>query len=163
MAIVAVALVGALVKWLLWIGSMNDHKGTVTEFMTDIRTDMTDIRTDIKQILLRLPPTPIPTVDSSPRHLSDYGERIRDEVQAIAWAEQEATRLRHETEGKEPYEVEDISRSHAKRVSLSPEIQRTAYENGFSHDHVRTVLGIVLRDRLIGTAKPGGHGDGSDD
>ena len=117
--IAGLAVLGGLAKWIHWMGETNEHKNGVGKVLDEIRDD-------IKKILLRLPP--IPAVDGSPRRLTDYGERIRDEVGANVWASREAALLRNSTKGKEPYEVEEISVSHARRVSLTPEMRRAAYE-----------------------------------
>ena len=57
--------------------------------------------------------------------------------------------MRNTAEDKEAYEIEKISLAHARSISLSSEMQRAAYENGFSHEHVHMVLGLVLRDELL--------------
>ena len=139
-AIVVVAVAIALGRLLMWIGGIKEHKSEATKFMKEIRKD-------IKKVLLRLPP--IPAAETSPCRLAGYGERIRDEVGATAWAEQEADILRPRVASKEPYEIEEISVAHAREASLSPEMRRAAYENGFSHEHIRVVLGLELRDELI--------------
>lgn len=138
--IVVVALVGALVKWLLWIGAMNEHKSEVGEFMREIRAD-------IKRVFQRLPAEPIGA--ASPRTLTDYGETIRDVVGAVEWATAEALGLVTKVQGMRGYEIEDLAFDHARSHDLDSDIREAAFEHGFTVDHVRDVLAVVLRDELL--------------
>lgn len=144
-AIVAVALVGALVKWLIWMGSMNERQSTVTEFMAEIRDD-------IKKILRRLLAEPVG--QTSPRALTDYGEELSAKLGAVTWAEQEADSLRDQDTGTEPFEIEEFSFEHLRkrypqRPDFSPAIRAAIYEHGIGRDDVHSVLAVVLRDELI--------------
>ena len=144
-AVVAVALVGALVKWLLWIGSMNEHKSEASSLLREIRAD-------IKKIFQRLPAEPIGS--ASPRALTDYGQRIADAVDAKIWAEREAQNLDAQAEGRRGYEIEDLAFQHVETHELSPDIRETAFEQGFTVAHVRDVLAVVLRDVLLDRREP---------
>ena len=52
--------------------------------------------------------------------------------------------------GKPAYEVQDISFDYAREeYEFSPSMREAMYEHGYSGDHVRAVLGVVLRDELL--------------
>ena len=126
--------------WLLmWVGGMKEHKSTVTSFMTEIRED-------IKKLLKWVAP---PIATGSPRQLTEYGDLISGALDAEAWAVLEAARLRDEVEGLQPYEIEERSFAHTEQMDLPSDIKAAKYEHGFPDEHVRQVLGLVLRDRLI--------------
>ena len=74
-AITIVAVASSLGWLLMWVGGLKEHKSEVTKFMAEVRETL-------RSILLRLPP--VPTGTTSPRHLTDYGETIRDKVGAPA-------------------------------------------------------------------------------
>ncbi|MCY4369833.1 MAG: hypothetical protein OXF41_10575 [bacterium] len=144
-AIVTVALVGAMVKWLIRIGSMNEHKRTVTGFTVEIRDD-------IKKIMRRLPAEPVGM--TSPLALTDYGKKLSAKLDAVMWAKQEADSLRDQDTGTEPFEIEEFSFEHVRRTypqirDLSITIRTAVYEHGINRDHVYSVLEVVLRDELI--------------
>lgn len=131
----------ALVTAGVWVGSMNEHKSTVADFMAEIRDD-------VKKILRRLP-TPIePT---SPLSLTEYGEAIAEAVGAARWVEEHAETVRGRATGKPAFEVQEITFAYAREeYELSPSIREAMYEHGYTGDHVRAVLGVVLRDELLG-------------
>ena len=91
-----------------------------------------------------------PAASASPLRLTDYGEEISTAVSAPSWAEETAETLRRQVTDKQPYEVAEVSYDAGQEYTLSPQVREAMYEYGYSDDHVRTVLGIVLRDELIG-------------
>ena len=149
---VLLAIATALVTATAWITGiykngkhtkqdLDDHKGTVSGFMAEIRED-------IKKILGRLPADPIGA--TSPLSLTDYGEEIAKAVDAATWAKNHVGMVKDRALGKPAYEIEDISFAYARtEYTLSPSMRETMYEHGYSGDHVRSVLGVVLRDELI--------------
>ncbi len=141
MAIVAVAVGSGLVWFLMWVGSVKEHKSAVTKFMDEIRDD-------IKKILRRLPAAPVGA--GSPVALTDYGEEIAKAIDATEWVRIHADTIRATISGKAAYEIKEISFEYAREQELSPSMREVMYEYGYSGDHVRAVLGVVLRDQLLG-------------
>lgn len=91
-----------------------------------------------------------PATAASPLRLTDYGEEISTAVSAPSWAEETAETLRSQVMDKQPYEIAEVSYAAGQEYTLSPQVREAMYEHGYSDDHVRTVLGIVLRDELFG-------------
>ena len=91
-----------------------------------------------------------PATNASPLQLTDYGEEISAAVNAPLWAKQTAKTLRSQVMGKQPYEIAELSFDAGQKYTLSSQVREAMYEHGYSDDHIRTVLGIVLRDELIG-------------
>lgn len=87
---------------------------------------------------------------SSPVSLTEYGEKIAQAVNASAWARKHAEVVQGRVAGKAAYEVEEISFSYAREEhELSPSMREIMYEHGYSGEHVRSVLGVMLRDELL--------------
>ncbi|MDE0353393.1 MAG: hypothetical protein OXM57_11960 [bacterium] len=139
-AIVVVALVGGFWKWARWTGRVDTN-------LTELKGFMREIRADIKKIFERLPAAPIGS--ASPRTLTDYGKKIAEAVKATSWAEREAQGLDDQAKGMRGYEIEDLAFQHVSNHDLAHEIRETAFEQGFTVDHVRDVLAVVLRDQLL--------------
>lgn len=140
-AVLIVAVATGLAWLLPWIGGIKEHKSSVTKFMSEIRED-------IKTILRRLPAEPI--TPKSPLALTGYGEEIAAAVGALRWAMEHVESVRDRVVGKPAYEVEEISFAYAREeYELSSSMREVMYENGYSGEHVRAVLGVVLRDELI--------------
>ena len=92
---------------------------------------------------------PVPATAASPLRLTNYGEAISAAVSATVWAQQKAETLRSQVRGKQPYEIAELSFAAGQEYALGPQVREAMYEYGYLHDHVRTVLGIVLRDELF--------------
>ena len=132
---------------------LDEYKGTVSGFMAEIRDD-------IKKILHRLPAYPIGT--TSPLSLTDYGEEIAAAVNALPWAREHVELVKGRAAGKPAYEIEEISFAYAREEhELSPSMREVMYEHGYSGEHVRSVLGLVLRDELIRLERGSGAVDQS--
>lgn len=92
---------------------------------------------------------PVPATIASPLRLTEYGENISAVVDAPLWASQHVTTLSEKVRDKRPYEIEEISFAFAEQYDPSPSMRDAMWEHGYSIEHVRTVLGIVLRDELL--------------
>ena len=146
--VAAVAVLGSLGKLIHWMGKMEEHRSSVSEFMGEIRTD-------IKQIFDRLP---IPTVaNGSPVRLTDLGRTIAKSLRAKEWAVSIATSALPEVVNKRPFEVEEFSRKYVE-TRLDPKFQdrvaACAYEFGTKRENVNSVLWVVLRDELLPRIPP---------
>ncbi len=146
LVILLVFVLGGLVWLSKWIGSVNEHKSTVAEFMKEIRAD-------IKRIFRRLPSKTL--AQESPIRLTPLGEEIAKALDAPTWAERQAGSLRGRVAGKAPYRVQDVAFEFA-RYEYRPDeqfeikLEAVAYTNGVTKEEVLDVLAIALRDELAG-------------
>lgn len=143
--IATIAVIGAVLRIGLWVGSVNEHKTIVTKFMKELRDKL-------DQIFLRLPAETVGGI--SPFTLTDLGKRISEELSAKDWAARIAPDLRASVTGKEPYEIRDFCYVYVRDTLVvsetqEAEIRRSAYENGVDRVQVLNVLAIELRDRLL--------------
>lgn len=148
--LVALGAVGALVKAGMWIGSMNEHKSTVVDFMADIRKDLRQLRLDVGKLLGK----PVPIKTDSPLALTDYGKELSEKLDAVNWAKMEAVSLRSQDTGTEPFEIEEFSFEYVRKEyptvrDLARSLRAAIYEHGLDRDHVYDVLALELRDELI--------------
>lgn len=149
--LVAIGVIGGLVKVGMWIGAVNTDRNN---FSTSISSLAEEIRADIKKILSRLPPVPIAA--ESPLRLTDFGNQIAEDIKAGEWADQlyASGKLQKEVVGKSPYEIQEFCLNFAQSKLEYDDTQldllrRCAFDNGIEIDTVKRVLGIVLRDRLL--------------
>ena len=166
-ALVSIALVGGLVRFIYWMASVNAGRNTtkddadkdrssfkdaIVKLESMIQVFMGEVREDIKQILVRLPP---PTVaGSSPVQLTDFGEKVSDYMSAKVWAEELAPALVHEVENKPEFEVDEYCHSYVREQldesGLHVSVSASAYNFGIERDGVLSVLQVVLRNTLLG-------------
>ena len=145
--IAAIAVIGVIVKISLWAGSMNAMKKTFTSFMQEVRTD-------IKKILglLAIPET---VGSQSPLRLTDTGSKISEEINAKAWANEAAGRLKDELGGSTPYLIQKFCFEYVTTTEFNPpqelmeKMQASAYNHGVSLHGVYNVLAVELRDKLL--------------
>jgi len=138
-----VAAVTALVKLAIWIGKVEEHRGSVSKFLDEIRSD-------IKKILEQQ--VPVPVRGNSPAHLTDYGRKMAKFLQADEWAVRIAAAVENEVVNREPFRIEEFSRSYVKSLldpSMEELVSACAYEFGADKDAVKSVLWVVLRDELF--------------
>lgn len=144
--IMLAGLIGMLISIGIWIGKIEYFRGTVDKMLREIRDD-------IKKIFERLP-SPETVESNSPRRLTDLGKDISKHLKASTWAESESDKLFSGVQGKQPYEIEELSFEHVERRadSLKPfsqRIQKCSYERGVSIGGVKAVFAIELRDALL--------------
>ena len=151
--LLALAVVTALVRIGMWVGGANEHKSTVSKFMSDIREDITEIREDIKKLLRRTPTVAVSS--GSPLGLTDVGKTVAAELDASSWAKQTAEGLRDRAGGEPPYEIQELCFDYVRSDVFQPPedfsvaMKTSAYDHGIDEDQVRAVLAIVLRDVLV--------------
>ncbi len=124
-----------------WEGSVDADRSHFKEFMNTIQRQL-------NEILALVSPEPLVT-RSSPLGLTEPGERLVEQLGGGAWAKGVADELRAETDGLEPFEIEDIAFAHANDLKLPALMRKVAYEEDVPSAVIRQVLGIVLRDELI--------------
>ena len=147
---ISVTLVLAAITFAHRLGKW---QGEVNTDRTNFKSFMEEIRKDVKQILTRLPP--VPTAAGSPIMLTDLGERISQAVNAAEWAAAEAENLALETKGKDSLEIQEIAFDFAQNkfepsAEMLKIMRACAFENGIDLSGVREVLGVELRDVLLG-------------
>ena len=144
-ALVVIAVVTGVGKLVYWMGEVNTDRKGVNDFMKEIRDD-------VKEILGRLAPSPL--AGGSPLRLTDLGKSISVTLEAKAWAERTAQGLQAQIEGKQPYEIHEISFAHVKddftpTDEQDARIKSCAYENALPRGKVLDVMAVELRDKLL--------------
>ncbi|MCY4622528.1 MAG: hypothetical protein OXD34_11955 [bacterium] len=113
---------------------------------------MIEIRTDIKRLLLQSPSAPKEV--ASPLSLTEYGEEIATAIRARSWALQHVAIVKDRVAGQPAWKVNEVAFGYAQdECALSPTMTEAMYEHGYTRDHVRSVLGVVLRDELLELSK----------
>ena len=132
-----------------WRGAF---KGATDNFLRGFREDINSLRDDIKAILLRLPSEAVHR--GSSLRLTELGEKVSNELNAAAWAKDQAEKLVDSVKDMSSYEVQDRCFSFV-RTEIKPEdpyhrqIEECAFENGLSITEVFQVIGIERRDHLL--------------
>ena len=126
----------------------------------EMRHEHAETRRTLDTLLLRVGGGTPSTAGSSPLKLTDFGKKIEARIEPAAWIAATAERLRPETDGLEPFEIDALCQRHVGS-SLDTEWQRrvarTAYELGTDNRAVEDVLRVLLRDALLSTANPPPH------
>ena len=126
----------------------------------EMRHEHAETRRTLDTLLLRVGSGTPSTAGSSPLKLTEFGKKIEARIEPAAWTAATAERLRPETDGLEPFEIDALCQRHVGS-SLDTEWQRrvarTAYELGTDNRAVEDVLRVLLRDALLATANPPPH------
>ena len=149
---IVAGLVGVLVTLLALMFKFGDWHGKVNSDRSSFKEFMKEVRDDIKEILQRLPNPPLSA--SSPLRLTDFGEKIAHNISAGEWADQIVEEVSKEVIGKSPYEIQEFCFTHVQSLKVSPDqkllLDNCAYEHGIDVETVLKVLGVVVRDKLLG-------------
>ena len=143
LAIVGVAALTAIYKFAEWRGAVDADRKNFGSFIKEIRDD-------IKEILGRIPPTPV--AGNSPRTLTEFGHEISDHFGAEDWANQLIPKLAKDIRGKEPFEIDRFCQNYVQNKISDEEMVRiyeSADEMAIDKDGVLEVLAVVLRDKLL--------------
>ena len=85
--------------------------------------------------------------------MTDFGEKLAEEIGARDWARKLADTAREQVAGKIPHEIQEFCLEYVQTREYEPaELERLmhcAYDNGIPLENVKRVLGIMLRDRLL--------------
>ena len=126
----------------------------------EMRHEHAETRRTLDTLLLRVGGGTPSTAGRSPLKLTEFGKKIEARIEPAAWTAATAERLRPETDGLEPFEIDALCQQHVGS-SLDTEWQRrvarTAYELGTDNRAVEDVLRVLLRDALLGTTNPPPH------
>ena len=140
-----IAVIGFIIYVADWHGKVNMDRNTFREFMSEVRVD-------IKKILERLPS---PTIESkSPIRLNDLGQNVSERLDATTWAVNESEKLVEKVENLDALGIQETAFQHAQGFDppgeLREKMRTCAYETGIDLSGVRDVLGVELRDVLLG-------------
>jgi hypothetical protein len=150
--ILAVVVLGGIVKFSRWTGKVDSDREAFKGFMEEVREDLRKIRERIDLIFDRLP---VPTEKtSSPLTLTDFGQSIAQDVGAQEVAKRLAQGIREKTRGMDPYEVQEhcldfMTAQYKPEHELDSLINKVAYDRGVKREQVLRVIAIELRDQLL--------------
>ena len=140
-----------IVRWnvSLWVATIAPLPDAFDRLTQEFRALSTQMRRDVDETLLRLPPRAFGA--AGPARLTVYGTTLGDFVSAKEWAAGVAPSLVDALVGRQPYQIEDLSRDYVA-TRLEPDMQERvavcAYEFGIERGVVKSVLSVVLRDEL---------------
>ena len=151
-SIIAIAVLTAIGRLLIWIGQTQEHKSGVWKVVGEIRNDIKEIRNDIKKLFRLTSSTAVS--GGSPLQLTDIGKDISSTIGAKQWVEELASDLKHQVEGKQPFEIQDLCSEYVyDQMTLTPEqeikVRQCAYEKGLPKSLILDVLMVELRDELL--------------
>lgn len=140
--LVIISVAGALLAIGQWIGHVNSDRNSFSDFMKEIRDD-------IKQILRRLPNSPVNS--QSPLQLNDLGEQIAEDLEARDWAISLADGLIDRIGAMEDYEIDAYCRKYVQDLGddWRKKVMSSAYRFGLPKDDVEIVLAVVLRNVVL--------------
>ncbi len=120
----------------------------------EVRNQQAETRRTLDTLLLRMGGTERTATGSSPLKLTEFGKRIEAGLVPGEWVVATAERLRPETDGLEPFEIDALCDEYV-RNRLDKEwrrrVARAAYEFGSDDRAVGDVLRILLLDALLAT------------
>lgn len=146
--LIGVFVLVGVVAWRVgsWKKGVDDDRSNFKKFMDEIRDK-------INEIFLRLPP-PI-TVSTSPIQLSEFGQKIADDVNVSGWVYDLAGDLQDDLPYPkgDPYGIQEWCFQYTQKnlyENLDPSIQTMLRDSAFKHgielQKVLEVIGVVLRD-----------------
>ncbi len=163
-AVTVITIISTLIyKILAWkIRTDNDNDNDIDHLKDSTDSDRKlihdiakEIREDIKKILVLVNPN-TSIASNSPYQLTEFGEKISDQIGAVEWANNLAPSLLSEIQGMEPFEIDEFCKSYVPdRLTehWSRLISICSYEMGTEKSNVEVVLEVVLRDTLLRLSK----------
>ena len=124
----------------------------------EVRNQQSETRGTLDTLLLRVGGTERTAAGSSPLKLTEFGKRIEAELKPGKWVAATAERLRPETDGLEPFEIDALCDEYVRNrldKEWRRQVARAAYEFGSDDRAVGDVLRILLRDALLATPNTG--------
>ena len=124
----------------------------------EVRNQQSETRGTLDTLLLRMGGTERTAAGSSPLKLTEFGKRIEAELKPGKWVAATAERLRPETDGLEPFEIDALCDEYVRNrldKEWRRQVARAAYEFGSDDRAVGDVLRILLRDALLATPNTG--------
>ncbi len=124
----------------------------------EVRSQQSETRGTLDTLLLRVGGTERAAAGSSPLRLTEFGKRIEAKLKPEKWVAATAERLRPETDGLEPFEIDALCDEYVRNrldKEWRRQVARAAYEFGSDDRAVGDVLRILLRDALLATPNTG--------
>ena len=124
----------------------------------EVRNQQSETRGTLDTLLLRVGGTERTAAGSSPLKLTEFGKRIEADLKPGKWVAATAERLRPETDGLEPFEIDALCDEYVRNrldKEWRRQVARAAYEFGSDDRAVGDVLRILLRDALLATPNTG--------
>ena len=124
----------------------------------EVRNQQSETRGTLDTLLLRMGGTERTAAGSSPLKLTEFGKRIEADLKPGKWVAATAERLRPETDGLEPFEIDALCDEYVRNrldKEWRRQVARAAYEFGSDDRAVGDVLRILLRDALLATPNTG--------
>ena len=153
---VIVAILYMVWKGARWTARVDSDIGTLKRDVGTLKRDVDALKgifKDFLQTLDKLLPLVSPSLErGSPLRLSEYGESVVASIGAEDWVEPVALKLQDEVKGMRPYQVERFCQSNIEDYlsgTMRTSIDEAIYEFGLSRHEMRTMLWIMLRDRLL--------------
>ena len=106
------AVLGILWGVHRWLAKVGYTTSEFPKLVQEIRDELKGIRDQIQQIFKLLPRQPV--VGASPLKLTDFGEKIADNIQAQAWADKVAPGLVREVADMRPFEIDQFSNTYVE-------------------------------------------------
>ena len=126
----------------------------------EVRNQQSETRGTLDTLLLRMGGTERTAAGSSPLKLTEFGKRIEADLKPGKWVAATAERLRPETDGLEPFEIDALCDEYVRNrldKEWRRQVARAAYEFGSDDRAVGDVLRILLRDALLATPNTGAN------
>ena len=123
----------------------------------EMRHEHAETRRTLDTLLLRVGGGTPSTAGSSPLKLTEFGKKIETMIEPAEWVAVTRERLRPESDGLEPFEIDALCRRHVGScldTEWQRRVARTAYELGTDNRAVEEVLRVLLRDALVASASP---------
>ena len=146
--ILTIAMVGLVVKLIIWYADVNGDRKNFSQFMEKIDGSLEEIGTDLKKIFHKLP-RPRVAEGQSPARLTDFGKEVSQTIMAEEWAKDVAPEIEGKIAGMPEHLVEAFCRKYVDTNTPEDDdrVLLGMYEHALGRDPVLSVLRIVLRDR----------------
>ncbi len=169
-AIVILSAVIALIAWFTtargkvqeldgfgeWKGSVNTDRKAFRTFMKEVRKELRAINKSFQELFARLDPPLLQR--SSPLSLTEFGEKLAEELDAQEIAERLSPKIMQKLgQGSQAYTINDMCFDYITGDDYEPtddeaaRISKVAYEHGLKRRQLREILAVVLRDRVLQT------------
>jgi len=152
--VVILGLIGAAIKFGTWKGRVDSDRKFFKKFIEEVKDDIKEVQSDIKKILTRLGKSPFRI--ASPIQLTEFGERISDDLEIEKWAQGQVECIPSKVFEMPEFELFDQCIEYVERQfdnsddeSFKRKIREEAYTFGLDTEQMRTVYAVVLRNKLI--------------
>ena len=152
LVLLGLAILSGGVSLIIWYANVNSDRASFRVFVNEVKGD-------IKKILWALDPTTRPVERGSAIRLSEYGKKVRTEINADEAIKPVVAKIAEKVKGYTFYAIQEECLRYARqdflgdiRVShktLADLLEVYAYTNGIDISIVLEVIGVVLRDKVF--------------